>query len=388
MTESNSVEIIKMISAFLHSGRDYFFLCTPRARRKVAGGTNAGTSGSKPPTLASVAQHSGVSPQTVSNALNSPDLLAPETLARVRRSIEILDYRPHQAARSLRTNASRLIGFEMQPGAFGLVGPAMEDFLHALSERADESGYGVLLFGGATARQDEIERYDELLRKRSVDAFVLTNTRRGDPRPGLLRKRGIPFVTFGRWSARGPEDWVDVDGAHGTAAAVDHLVGLGHRKIAFLGWPKGSGVGDDREQGWKGAMLRHGLSVRGLRFRALDDADAAREAVEGIFSAGVTAVVAASDTLALGCYQALRLLDLVPGRDVAVIGFDDSAASKLLSPGLSSVRQPLKEVGHSCVRLLLARVEQPRRDPEQVLLQPELIVRESASAARPHSLPR
>ncbi|WSC02874.1 LacI family transcriptional regulator [Streptomyces scopuliridis] len=345
----------------------------------VTSRTNSGGRDSKPATLALVAQHSGVSPQTVSNALNSPDLLAPETLARVRKSIEKLDYRPNQAARLLRTKTSRLIGFEMHSGAFGLSGLAMEEFLHALSESARKAGYSVLLFGAPTNREDEIENYVELLHERSVDAFILTNTRRGDRRPGLLRKRGIPFVAFGRWSARGAEDWVDVDGAHGTAAAVDHLVGLGHRKIAFLGWPKGSGVGDDREQGWRRAMLRHRLSVRGLRVSALDDADAAREAVEGLFSTRVTAVVAASDTLALGCYQALRLLGLAPGRDVAVIGFDDSATSKLVSPDLSSVRQPLQEAGHSCVRLLLARVEEPQRDPEQILLQPELIVRESAT---------
>ncbi|MFC9619395.1 LacI family DNA-binding transcriptional regulator [Streptomyces sp. NPDC056930] len=380
MTGSNDIEIIQNDLDLPLIGRDRLFLCTaPQAGGIVARKTNSGGRGSKPATLASVAQHSGVSPQTVSNALHSPDLLTPETLSRVRKSIEKLDYRPNQAARSLRTKSSRLIGFEIQLGAFGFSGPAMEDFLHALSESASKAGYGILLFGAPTDREDEMERYAELLGERSVDAFILTNTHRGDRRPGLLRKRGIPFVAFGRWSARGAEDWVDVDGAHGTAAAVDHLVGLGHRKIAFLGWPKGSGVGDDREQGWRGAMLRHRLSVRGLRVSALDDADAAREAVEGLFSTGVTAVVAASDTLALGCYQALRLLGLVPGSDVAIIGFDDSAASKLLSPGLSSVRQPLQEVGHSCVRLLLARVEEPQRDPERVLLQPELIVRESAT---------
>ncbi|MFB7493560.1 LacI family DNA-binding transcriptional regulator [Streptomyces sp. NPDC056161] len=333
----------------------------------------------KPATLALVAQHSGVSPQTVSNALNSPDLLAPETLARVRRSIDKLGYRPHQAARSLRTKSSRLIGFEVQLSAYGVFGPVSEHFLHSVSESASEAGYGILLFTASAGGDDETERYAELLRERSVDAFILTNTHRGDRRPGWLRKRGIPFVPFGRWSARDTEDWIDVDGAHGTAAAVDHLVGLGHRKIAFLGWPRGSGVGDDRALGWREAMRRHQLSVRGLRVSAVDDVEAARDAVEGLFPAGVTAVVAASDTLALGCYRALRESGRTPGRDVAVIGFDDSAAAGLLSPHLSSLRQPLREVGRSCVHLLLDRIREPQRDPEHILLKPELIVRESAS---------
>ncbi|WP_322620764.1 LacI family DNA-binding transcriptional regulator [Streptomyces acidicola] len=346
----------------------------------MASRSNSGRRGNKPATLAMVAQHSGVSPQTVSNALNSPDLLAPETLERVRRSIEKLDYRPHQAARSLRTKSSRLIGFEIQLTAFGVFGPVMANFLHALSESANEAGYGILLFAAPAGGEEETDRYAELLRERSVDAFILTNTYRGDRRPGLLRKRGIPFVAFGRWSARDMEDWVDVDGAHGTAAAVDHLAGLGHRKIAFLGWPRGSGVGDDRERGWREAMLRHQLSVRGLRVSATDDVDAARKAVEGLFPAGVTAVVAASDALALGCYRALRDSSRMPGRDVAVVGFDDSAAARLHSPDLSSVRQPLREAGRSCVQLLLARINEPLREPEQILLRPELIVRKSAAS--------
>ncbi|MER7999897.1 LacI family DNA-binding transcriptional regulator [Streptomyces sp. NPDC095613] len=334
-----------------------------------------------PATLAVVAQRAGVSPQTVSNALNSPELLAPRTLERVRRAIEELDYRPHQAARSLRSRSSRLIGYGVQPTPDGVSGPVMERFLHAFSDSAHRAGYRVLLFAAPGDADDETDTYAELLRERSVDAFVLSNTHRGDRRPDWLRKRGIPFVAFGRpWSNREAGDWVDVDGAHGTAAAVGHLVALGHRKIAFLGWPRGSGVGDDRAQGWREAMRRHGLSARGLRASSRDDVEAAREAVGPHLTAGVTAVVAASDTLALGCYRALRDTGRTPGRDVAVVGFDDSSAAALLTPSLTSLRQPLTEVGQVCTRLLLARIKDPRGTPEHVLLTPELIVRESTDS--------
>ncbi|MFD5033772.1 LacI family DNA-binding transcriptional regulator [Streptomyces sp. NPDC058220] len=347
--------------------------------------TTSGGRGDRPATLALVAQRAGVSPQTVSNALNSPDLLAPRTLERVRRAITELDYRPHQAARSLRTRSSRLIGYGVQAAVDAVSGPVMEHFLHAFSDSANQTGYRVLLFAAPARTEDEPDCYAELLREQSVDAFVLSNTHRGDPRPGWLHKRGIPFVAFGRpWSARSVGDWVDVDGAHGTAAAVDHLVGLGHRRIAFLGWPRGSGVGDDRALGWREAMRRHGLSVRDLRVTALDDVDAARDAVGPLLPKGITAVVAASDTLALGCYRALRDSGRTPGQDVAVVGFDDSSAAALLSPGLSSLRQPLDEVGRACTRLVLSRIKDPQGAPEHVLLTPELIVRESsAHAVRP-----
>ncbi len=348
---------------------------------EVAGKTPSGGPGSGAATLAQVAQRAGVSRQTVSNALNTPQLLAPDTLVRVRRAVEELDYRPHQAARSLRTRSSRLIGYGVQPAPSGISTQVLDRFLHALSEAADQAGHRVLLFAAPAGTPDETDRYAELLRDHSVDGFVLSNTYRGDRRPVWLERQKIPFTAFGRWSAGGIGDWVDVDGALGTGMAVDHLVGLGHRRIAFLGWPRGSGVGDDRARGWREAALRHGLPVRGLRLSTVDDVDAARDTVRPLFPSRATAVVAASDTLALGCYRALRDAGLVPGRDVAVVGFDDSPAAGLLSPSLTSLHQPLEEVGRACTRLLLKRIKNPQAEPERLLLPPELVVRESSGTA-------
>jgi DNA-binding LacI/PurR family transcriptional regulator len=347
----------------------------------VAGRTSAGGSRTGAVTLAEVAQRAGVSRQTVSNALNTPDLLAPDTLARVRRAVEELDYRPHQAARSLRTRASHLIGYGVKPAPSGVSTQVLDRFLHALSDAADRAGYRVLLFAAPAGTPDETERYAQLVRDHSIDGFVLSNTYRGDRRPAWLESQRIPFISFGRWSGHGIGDWVDVDGARGTAAAVDHLVALGHRRIAFLGWPRGSGVGDDRAAGWRNAMARHDLPVRGLRLASVDDVDAARDAMVPLLPARATAVVTASDTLALGCYRALYEHGLRPGRDVAVIGFDGSPAAGLISPSLSSLHQPLEEVGRMCTRLLLRRLQDPQAEPERLLLTPELIVRESSNDA-------
>ncbi|MBD3010233.1 LacI family DNA-binding transcriptional regulator [Streptomyces sp. 5-10] len=333
-----------------------------------------------PVTLAMVARRAGVSPQTVSNAINSPELLRPETLERVRGVIDEMGYRPSRAAQALRTRSSKLIGYGIQPVPGGDTAPVMDRFLHALSQAADEAGYRMLLFacppGGPS-----LEGYEELLGQHDVDGFVLSNTARQDPRQAWLAKRGVPFVGFGRmWSGRQIGDWADVDGASGTDAAVEHLVALGHRRIAFLGWPRGSGVGDDRAAGWQRAMRRHGLPTRGRRAESAGDVEAARIAVKPLLDAGATAVVAASDTLALGCYHALRERNAVPGRDVAVVGFDDSPIAGILSPSLSTVAQPLEAVGRECVRLLLARMANPAAPPERVLLEPSLVVRDSTPA--------
>ncbi|NJQ00317.1 LacI family DNA-binding transcriptional regulator [Streptomyces zingiberis] len=350
--------------------------------------------GSTPPqdgpvTLAKVARRAGVSPQTVSNALNTPDLLRPETLERVLRTVDEMGYRPSRAAQTLRTRSSRLLGYGVQPAPPGATAPVMDQFLHALSGAADAAGYRVVLF--AEERREDggdggarLDRYRELLDQHDVDGFVLSGTDRSDPRQAWLAKRGVPFVAFGRmWSGRQIGDWVDVDGASGTDAAVEHLAALGHRRIGFLGWPRGSGVGDDRAAGWLRAMRRHGLPTRGRRAQSVDDTAAARAAVAPLLAAGVTAVVAASDLLALGCCHALRERGAEPGRDVAVVGFDDSPAATLLSPGLTTLAQPLEAVGHECVRLLLARIAAPSAPPERVLLEPSLVVRDSTPPVPP-----
>ncbi|MYZ34767.1 MULTISPECIES: LacI family DNA-binding transcriptional regulator, partial [unclassified Streptomyces] len=243
-----------------------------------------------PVTLAMVARRAGVSPQTVSNALNSPGLLRPETLERVRRTIDEMGYRPHRAAQTLRTRSSKLIGYGIRPTPPGTSAPVMDRFLHALSQTADEAGYRILLFASPPGTTG-LEGYEELLDLHSVDGFVLSGTDRGDQRQAWLAKRGVPFVGFGRmWSNRQIGDWADVDGASGTDAAVDHLVGLGHRKIAFLGWPRGSGVGDDRAEGWQRAMRRHGLPIRGRRAQSVDDIGSAQAAAGPLLDAGATAV--------------------------------------------------------------------------------------------------
>ncbi|MFI2371677.1 LacI family DNA-binding transcriptional regulator [Streptomyces sp. NPDC018833] len=334
-----------------------------------------------PVTLAMVASRAGVSPQTVSNAINSPDMLRPETLERVRRMIDEMGYRPSRAAQTLRTRSSKLIGYGIQPVPFS--SPVLDRFLHALSHAADEAGYRILLFA-CPSGEPTLEGYEELLGQHEVDGFVLSGTERGDPRQAWLAKRGVPFVGFGRmWSGRQIGDWVDVDGASGTDAAVEHLVAQGHRKIAFLGWERGSsGAGDDRAEGWQRAMRRHGLSTRGRRGQSVNDIDAARAAVEPLLDAGATAVVAASDMLALGCYQTLRERGATPGRDIAVVGFDDSPTAALLSPALSSIAQPLEDVGRECVRLLLARIASPGTPPERLLLEPSLVVRDSTTTTR------
>lgn len=353
-------------------------------------------------TLESVARRAEVSRQTVSNVLNAPHLVRPETLARVHAAIEELHYRPNWAARTLRTQRSRLVGARLEPPRDGVNAVVLERFLHALTVRSQEAGYRVLVFA-ADGDDDEVVAYQQLLDDHDLDAFVLTGTHAGDARTSWLARRHIPFLTFGRpWGVEHPgHSWVDVDNAAGTRAATEHLVARGHRRIAFLGWPAGSGVGDDRRAGWAAACEAAGLDVT-LDVQAPDGVGVGRSASEELLDHDdpPTAFVCASDSFALGLWSAVtarggRVGGTSPG-DAAVVGFDDSPTAAVV--GLTSVAQPHEGVAAWCLRLLhdlldtdaerlpAAYVSAPPPapagtvdpgPPPSVLLPPRLVVRAS-----------
>ena len=267
-------------------------------------------------TLKSVAERARVSRQTVSNVLNAPHLVLPETQSRVRGAIDELNYRPHRGARSLRTSRSQLIAMRLDPFRDGVNGSVLDRFLHALTESAEGHGYRVLLF---TAADDgaEVAAYDELLSTHDLDAFVLTGTHHGDQRTSWLAERDIPFVTFGRpWGAASDpatEDsaarhsWVDIDGSAGTAEVTERLLAAGHRRVGFLGWPAGSGVGDDRRAGWQRAMDAAGRGGDRLTVEVPDGVRPGSVGADALLSARepVSAIVCASDSLACGALSAL-----------------------------------------------------------------------------------
>jgi DNA-binding LacI/PurR family transcriptional regulator len=338
-------------------------------------------------TIATVARHAQVSRQTVSNVIHSPEIVREETRERVREAIVTLGYRANQAARQMRTGRSQLIAVRIEPTRDGINGSVLDRFLHGLTEAAGEAGYRVMLYT-AVDTATEIATYDDLLGAYDLDAFVLTGTDHGDVRTAWLAQRKVPFVTFGRsWDAPERYPWVDVDGAAGTAAATSHLVTAGHRRIAFIGWPAGSGVGDDRRSGWASTIRATGVDPAEFDRETPDGIAQGEEVAHELLALATppTGLVCASDSLALGALQAVQ----ARGVAVAVTGFDDTPVA--LAIGLTSVSQPLAQAAASCVDLLASVLDggdapsnsgggnpdDPGGAPAQVLLPPSLVIRQS-----------
>ncbi|OZB88375.1 MAG: hypothetical protein B7X41_08460 [Microbacterium sp. 14-71-5] len=344
---------------------------------------------SRRPTVSSVAAHAGVSRQTVSNALNSPERLQPDTLKRVLAAIEETGYVRSAAARQMRTARSGVLAYRLDPVLDGISGLVLDTFLHSLTSDAEAHDHRVMLY---TADSDEAElrQFERLTRARSVDAFVLVGTHAHDARYRWLTERHVPYAVFGRpWArqASGKQSqhaWTDVDGAAGTSQATEHLRSLGHTEIAFVGWPTGSGTGDERRRGWEQSMSAAGVPTRhrhGLDSAQPDGIRSGAEAARRLLEAGATAFVCASDSLAVGAWGAVQ----AAGAQAAVVGFDDSPTAAAL--GITSVRQPLEQAARWALDSVLSQLDGRPSDPaDSGLLVPTLVVRESsvpAPAAHP-----
>ncbi|GAA3591262.1 LacI family DNA-binding transcriptional regulator [Agrococcus terreus] len=294
--------------------------------------------------LADVAAHAGVSVQTVSNALNNPALLKPTTLERVLASVDALGYAPNIQARRLRQRTVSTIGLRIEPVVDNIASSLLDRFLHELTAQADELGRHVLLFT-ATSDEEEVRKIRRLQSERAADQFVLSGTHPGDARVDALLEAGLPFVAFGRpWDASAPHAWVDVDGAAGTREATEALLDAGHRRIGFVGWPAGSGSGDDRRAGWADAMReRLGIDDAGLERLTARSDDRVGEAVDATahLLPHVDALVCASDSLAAGAIAAAA----PSGRRLPVIGFDNTSLAAGL--GFPSIDQSLDEVARA-----------------------------------------
>ena len=215
-----------------------------------------------------------VSRQTVSNVLNNRTGYSEETRTRVLAAIEALDYQPHRAARSLRSQRTMQLGYHMPGEQLAAENAFVLGFIQALVRAAADHGHHVLVF---TEQGDELEVFRELVAIRGVDGFILSGSRVDDPRARYLHQAGVPFAMFGRTAPRLPQTWVDIDSVAAASSAVDYLVGKGHESFAYVGYDAGTlgrrapggvpqGPGRPRDPGRR--ALRHPRPQPGRRSTA------------------------------------------------------------------------------------------------------------------------
>ena len=332
-------------------------------------------------TIRDVARRADVHPGTVSRALNEETrgLVNVETAERVIRAAEELGYRPDPIARGLKTKRSYSIGALIPD----LTNPLFPPIMRGLEDRLAGAGYTLLTVN--TDNDLERERgYIDALRARHVDGFIAATGRLDAALLAEVAAGGTPVVLVNRSLEDGSLSAVTVDDRQGSRLAVEHVVALGHTLIGHLAGPQHVSTGRRRREGFVEAMRSAGLKAPARRItvaNAFTEPEGARACEQLLrVKPRVTAIVAANDRLAIGCYDALRAHGLSCPGDVSVIGFNDMAFTDRLSPPLTTVRVPQREIGSVAAELLLAELNDDAREPEQILLEPELIVRASTAA--------
>jgi LacI family transcriptional regulator len=329
-------------------------------------------------TLKDVARLAEVHPGTASRALNveTRGLVNEETATRVLNAAEQLGYSPNPIARGLKTARSYTVGVLIPD----LTNPLFPPIVRGIQDYLEEAAYTPLIAN--TENDPDRERADfEAMRARHVDGCITATARRDHDTLTRPSELGLPVVLVNRRleDARFPS--VVGDDKAGILLAVRHLVELGHRRVAHLAGPQGISTGYLRYEGFLDAMRAVGMEADRelvLTGDAVIESEGSRLCAALLDSgAEFTAIVAANDLMALGCYDVLEERGIACPQEISVIGFNDMPFAAHFRPPLSTIRIPQYEMGARSAELLLTLLQDPDAPSSQVLLEPELVVRAS-----------
>ena len=336
-----------------------------------------------PVTLRDVARVAGVHPGTVSRALNpaSEALVNEETVRRVRDVAAQLGYRPNPMARGLKTNRTYTVGVLVPD----IQNPLFPPIIRGIDDRLGAAGYTPLIAN--TDNDPERERTDvDAMRARQVDGFITATARRDHELLDEVARFTAPVVLVNRRVADGRLPSATADDREGARLATRHLIELGHRRIAHVAGPPELSTGEGRQIGFAEAMREAGLDIDPALVRSgrmFTEPEGARLCAELLDSgAEFTAIVAANDLMALGCYDVLAERGIDCPRDVSVVGFNDMPFADRFQPPLTTIRVPQYEIGAAAAELLLDLLRDPAAPARDVVLPAELVVRGSTGPPR------
>ena len=331
-------------------------------------------------TLRDVARVAGVHPATVSRALNEETraLVNEETAKRVLKAAEKLGYQPNPIARGLKTNRSYTIGVLIPD----LTNPLFPPILRGIEDRLEVAGYTPLTAN--TDNDPERELLDlQTMRARQVDGIIAATARRDHRLHDALLEAGLELVLVNRRQEELPVSSATADDRQGMRLAVEHLLSLGHTRIAHIAGPLDYSTGLDRHDSFLETMRAAGVEPDPgvvLVAEAFTEAEGARLCAELIERGhDVTAVAAANDLLALGCLDVFAERRLRCPAEISVVGFNDMPFAARFQPPLTTVHIPHYEIGKAAGELMLERLQDSDSPAREIRLEPHLVVRESTS---------
>jgi len=335
-----------------------------------------------PVTLQDIADRLGVSVATVSRALAGYDDVAPATRQRVLQAAQEMGYRPNIIARMLQKQRTDTIGFIIPTHGPRFSDPYFSELLTGVGNKAAEQEFDLLVSTRAPGAE-ELKAYERMVMERRVDGLLVVRTRQQDQRIAYLIEQRFPFVAFGRSDLGADFPYLDVDGETGLRQLTQHLVGLGHRRIAYVSAPLDLMFASHRLEGYKEALVANSIPFDETLIAVGELTERSGYAAGRDFltqDERPTAIIACNDLMALGVISAAQGLGLTVGHDVAVAGFDDIPLAEHSHPPLTTMRQPIYEIGQRICEMVICLLQGETLEERHVILEPQLVVRKSCGA--------
>lgn len=338
----------------------------------------------KPISLKILAAHLDLTVPTVSRALNNYADISPATRDRVKRAAKELGYRPNQNARRLSLGTSETIGYLMPRFSSAIAQPFVAQLLQGLGEALSKRNWD-LLVSQAESSKDELSQIERMVRSGRVGGLVISRPLKNDPRIRLIQDLKCPFVVHGRTATCDDYAWYDVDGEDAFETAVNHLVSLGHSRVAFIGAPLQHQFVQDRLNGYHNAITGNGLKIDQDLIQIAEFSDDGGEIAMNMLldlPSPPTGIVCLSDTMALGALAAIRARGMTPGQEISVIGYDGLKFGMHSNPPLTTMAQPQAHAGRRLGDMLLAIIDGDDPAKHQELQRAQLVRRQTDGPLR------
>ncbi|MBA7701110.1 Catabolite control protein A [subsurface metagenome] len=329
-------------------------------------------------TIADIARLANVSHMTVSRVLNEKGLVAKETAERVRKIINEVGYQPNLIARSLTSKQSMLIGVSI-PRTESILDEYIAQVLSGVLTIIKDNNYRVMLFLVDLDREQDT-LYVDIIRRNMIDGLLLFKTKVDDPKLTVLAKSGCSFVLINHKIIDEEYNFIDTRNEQGAQIAVEYLYELGHRNIAFIAGSLNETNARDRLEGFRKAMKDFGLPCRDNCIVYGDfNRDKAYNEVGKLLALEdrPSAIFSSDDYMAIAAMQRIKDAGLSVPKDIAVIGFDNIELSDHVQPALTTIQQPLQELGTKSMELLLDLINGRQKTPVNQFLDVKLIKRQS-----------
>lgn len=328
-------------------------------------------------TIRDIAEKSGVSVATVSRVINSSALVKPETKKKVLKVIKEHNYQPNLLARAFSKSKSDTIALIIPPQS-NMFSDFFAELLRGIESAARLYNYDLLL---KTSNPSNYHQYFEM---KKCDGLLIITPVLNDPGVKILEKKNFPMVLIN--SVSNNISYVDVDNVNGAFKAIEHLIKLGHKRIGIINGILEGANGLDRFRGYQLAISKYDLAddkdlVKYGDYSQESGIEATRQLLD--MKNRPTAVFAANDLMAIGALKVIKEAGLRVPEDISVVGYDDLILAEISVPPLTSIHQPIFDVGREAVRLLIAQMEQGQKAINKIVLETELVVRESTVGKKP-----